>query len=282
MADFKENFLQKCLSCGFVFCGPVPTQEELVEHYKGYTRNDDISPITIKRYHKLLDGFEKYRKHNRIIDVGCGNGHFLKVALSRGWEVYGTEFTDEAILECTRKNINMKKGALNQDDYEAGFFDIITSFEVLEHINNPLEEIKKFKSILRTGGLIYLTTPNFNSLSRYYLRQKWTVIEYPEHLSYYTAKTLRLLFEKSGFQMKKIEATGISVGRINEAKETALKEDSTPHTFRTDDELIRKKIEDNSLLKFAVYSANTILSTFKVGDSLKGYFIKNESKKGSE
>ncbi len=280
LPEYKRVFLQQCDNCGFVFCAPIPTPEVLEAHYIDYPRHDYISPLTIQRYHQLLDEFEPYRQSNRIIDVGCGNGHFLKTAGDRGWQVYGTEYTDDAIRECENKNIKMQKGPLEPSNYEPGLFDVVTSFEVIEHINNPIDEMKKFYRILRPKGLVYLTTPNFNSLSRYYLKDKWTVIEYPEHLSYYTAQTLKRLFTKTGFKTKKVDATGISIGRIKEAKmESVLPDEpgSAQHTvraFRTDDEKFITQAQNNPFLKFAVKSVNRALSLAKAGDTLKGYFIK--------
>jgi 2-polyprenyl-3-methyl-5-hydroxy-6-metoxy-1,4-benzoquinol methylase len=68
----------------------------------------------------------------------------LEVAKRKGWEVYGTEYTDEAVAICAAKGINMIKGKLNPAHYAAESFDIITSFEVIEHINNPNEELSNF------------------------------------------------------------------------------------------------------------------------------------------
>ena len=98
-------------------------------------------------------------------------------------------YTDIEI--CRKKGISMHKGVLNTENYEEESFDIITSFEVIEHINNPIPELKNFYKLLRKGGLVYLTTPNFNSLLRYRLKSEYNVICYPEHLSYYTPKTLK-------------------------------------------------------------------------------------------
>jgi SAM-dependent methyltransferase len=72
-----------------------------------------VSPLTIDSYNKLLDGMEKYRKLNTLIDVGCGKGWFLLEARKRGWDVYGTEFSDEAIRICIAAGIEMTKGDLN-------------------------------------------------------------------------------------------------------------------------------------------------------------------------
>lgn len=271
MINYEKHHLIKCQSCRFVFCEPIPTAIELEKHYENYGRNDYLSPLTIKRYNELLDKFEKFKKNGKILDVGCGIGYFLDVAKKRGWEVYGTEYTDEAINICKNKGINMKEGKLNPGNYNLEEFDIITSFEVLEHINNPIEEISNFNQLLRKGGLVYLTTPNFNSFSRYYLKSNYNVITYPEHLSYYTPKTLKYLFKKLKFKVLKIETTGVSVTRIKTSKGLS---NQAFISEKSDDEVLRNKIEKNFILKVFKTIVNFILSLLGKGNSLKGWFIK--------
>ncbi|HEX8429505.1 class I SAM-dependent methyltransferase [Hymenobacter sp.] len=283
LPEFNKAQLVQCKACDFVFCGPVPTPEELSIHYSWYPRNDDISPITIKRYNELLDGFEKYRKTGKILDVGCGNGHFLVVAKQRGWEVYGTEFSEEAVAIGIAKGINMLEGQLDVANYQPESFDVITSFEVLEHINNPIDEVNKFKALLRPRGLLYLTTPNFNSVLRYYLKEKWSVIEYPEHLTYYTASTLKKLMAGNGFAVERIYTTGISIGRLKAA--SAANKPSADNQsvgaapaapapgFRQVDEQLRS-LEGNPLADVAKVTVNWLLNISRKGDALKGYFVK--------
>ena len=155
LKNYQKAFLKKCKKCGFIFSGEIPTNDDLIEHYKGYGRNDYLSPITIKRYNELLDLFEKYRITNNLIDVGCGIGYFAEEAKKRGWNVYGTEYTMEAINICKKKGIIMNEGILNPINYNFKFD--ITSFEVVEHINNPKEEINNYNQILRKGGLFCTT-----------------------------------------------------------------------------------------------------------------------------
>jgi 2-polyprenyl-3-methyl-5-hydroxy-6-metoxy-1,4-benzoquinol methylase len=272
MKNYEKHHLVKCLSCKFVFCEPIPTELELEKHYENYGRNDYLSPLTIKRYHEILDSFEPYRKTNKLIDVGCGIGYFLEEAKKRGWEVYGTEFTDEAIEICSKKGIKMNKGVLTPNNYTSQEFDVITSFEVIEHINNPQEELAHFYKILRKGGLVYCTTPNFNSLLRYRLKEKYNVLCYPEHLSYYTPKTLKHVFEKEGFRTKSIKATGLSLTRLKTSKSTSNQELISK---TSDDEIIRNRFENNVILKILKKSINWFLTVFGVGDALKGTFIKD-------
>lgn len=269
---YEQHYLVKCKSCKFVFCEPIPSTEELEEHYKSYGRNDYLSPITIKRYHEILDSFEPYRKTNKLIDVGCGVGYFLEAAKERGWEVYGTEFTDKAIHICSGKGIKMKKGILDSKNYMPEEFDIITSFEVIEHINNPIHELNSFHKLLRKGGLVYVTTPNFNSILRYRLKSAYSNICYPEHLSYYTPKTLKKVFTHTGFKTIKIESTGISISRLKQSKGIGNQKIISPSS---DDEKIRNQIENKRHLQLLKKIMNIILTVSGKGDALKGWFIKN-------
>ena len=250
-----------------LFFQKIPSKQELIDHYDGYGRNDYLSPITIIRYNELLDKFEKFKKTKKILDVGCGIGYFLEIASKRGWEVYGTEYTKDAINICKSKGINIQEGKLNPQNYLVEEFDVITSFEVLEHINNPIEEISNFYKILRKGGLVYLTTPNFNSVSRFYLKSDYNIITYPEHLSYYTTRTLKKLFRKINFKIHNLETTGISITRIKTSKGVSKQPFISEFS---DDERIRRQIEKKPLLKITKKKIiNSMLTLFGIGNSLK-------------
>lgn len=273
LKNYQKYYLVKCSSCNFVFTKRIPTNEELVEEYsRAYTRNDYISPITIKRYDEIFNYLNKFRVNNNILDVGAGNGHFLQAAKRHGWKTYGTEFEKRAVEICASKGIVMHQGKLNNANYKPEMFDIITSFEVLEHINNPIEEIKNFNALLRKRGLVYVTTPNFNSISHALLKEKWTVFNYPEHLSYYTPSTLQKLFESVGFKKKLIKTTGIGITRLKDS--AGIKTDNNS-LFST--EVIRNKTEGKSIGALAKKGINFMLTATKKGDKIKAEFIKNKT-----
>jgi len=285
LKGYEAKHLVRCQACGFVFCGLIPTQEELLTYYQRYTREDGISALTIARYHERLDEFEAYRRHNRLLDVGCGNGDFLQVARQRGWEVYGTEFTDEALAVCTAKGLNMQQGPLNPAYYAPGYFDVITSFEVIEHINTPAGEAGHMAALLRPGGLAYVTTPNFNCLARRLLGRHWGVIMYPEHLGYFTATTLRQLFEARGFRTGRVLATGISPARIRYDAGAWFPQPAGPPPtaaelyappFRREDEQLRQQAQARPAVRRAIATANWLLTQTRLGDALKAYFIREE------
>jgi 2-polyprenyl-3-methyl-5-hydroxy-6-metoxy-1,4-benzoquinol methylase len=271
LRGYEKNHLSKCSNCGFVFCKKIPTQEELEKYYENYGSEHYLSPITISRYEELLDLFEKYRKNNTILDVGCGSGYFLEVAKKRGWQVYGTEFSDHQIKRCEEKGILMKQGEINADMFEREHFDIITSFEVLEHTNNPQQQIQQINKLLRQGGGLYLTTPNFNALYRFRLKGKYNVINYPEHLSYFTKKTLHRLFKSNGFKKLLLVSHGISVSRIK----TSFGNKQDYISPVSDDEKIRAAFEKNKFKKMIKRLLNSLFNLFGVGDKLKAMYIKS-------
>jgi len=276
LTRYSDNFLVKCKNCGLVFCEKIPTKQELDDYYKVYAYDSNYySPITKQRYIELLESFEKYRKTNKILDVGCGNGFFLETAKEKGWEVYGTEYSAKAVEVLNKKNIKTFYGVLNTKHFEKEMFDVITSFEVIEHINNPLEELEKFTFLLRKNGVLYITTPNFNSISRYLLKEKWNIIKYPEHLTYYNAKTLDNLLKLNGFKKIYIKTTGFSLSRLKQSKSGDSEKNNKSNVQQNIDENLRQKIEKNKFLSLSVNIINSILNLLKKGDTIKALYIKN-------
>ena len=279
LAGYEAAMLVKCRNCLFVFTKRIPEDKELSEYYSYYPIHSTVSEITRKRYRELLENFEKYRKTNNIIDVGCGDGFFLEEAKKKGWNVYGTEYGLHYINICEEKGIQMKGGMLSPLNYEAESFDVITSFEVIEHINYPMVELKNFNSILRNNGIVYITTPNFNSISRRMFKDKWNVIGYPEHLSYYTPQSIDYLLKKSGFKKINIRTTGISIDRAKKAmsqkNNQEVMQQKASLVYKTDQSM-RENIESSSTLKMAKNITNGMLTLCQLGDTIKATYKKRE------
>lgn len=269
--DFSNHHLVKCTQCAFVYSVFIPSEKELTEYYTGYPVKSHRSPITTKRYNELLDRFEEFRLTGKILDIGCGTGYFLDEAQKRGWKVFGTEYSPESITNCRNRGISIHEGALDPSNYEREQFDVITSFEVIEHINDPLDEIEKIAQVLRKGGLFYVTTPNFNSLTKNLVGGTWNIVNYPEHLSYYTPKTMNRLLCSRGFKKKWVQTTGISISRFKSSAKMGMQENVDP---KNDDEILRSKMETNPLLKFAKWGINGLLNLLGKGDALKAAYVK--------
>jgi SAM-dependent methyltransferase len=256
-----------------VFCAREPDEQELESCYGDYPVHADLNPLTRSRYHDLLDRFEPYRKTGRILDVGAGSGYFLDTAMGRGWEVHGTEYDPAVVEACRQRGMNMNQGSLDPSCYPPGSFDVITSFEVLEHLVNPQDELDHFGRLLRAGGVLYLTTPNFSAATRLIAGGKWHVVNYPEHLNYYTPSTLTRALRRAGFKDFTISTTGISVMRLRNSFSTGVPQANVdPHN---DDQRLRKTIEQSVLLRGLKGLTNKALTILGVGDSMKLFAVRS-------
>lgn len=127
--------------------------------------------------------------------------------------------------------------------------------------------------VIRDGGLLYVTTPNFASASRRVLGAAWNVIEYPEHLGYFTASTLTRWLRSAGFAPLSVTATGISPDKVREGiRHKSSGADRPVRVAARQDERVRESIERSAALRAAKRAANAALGVLRAGDTLKGRF----------
>jgi 2-polyprenyl-3-methyl-5-hydroxy-6-metoxy-1,4-benzoquinol methylase len=276
MKGYEKYFLVKSQPAGFVFSAKIPTEKELEDNYSGYSPMKYFSPVTKTRYKELLNGFQQYNTNNRLHDLGCGSCLFLSVAKEENWDITGNEVSDAAVSKCKECGIEIKNGDFDSNWFESESIDVVTAFEVLEHLADPVDELKKIHRVLRKGGLFCFTTPNFNAIERYLLKSNYNILSFPDHLAYYTPKTVDFLMTKNGFRKVKLQTTGFSVTRIKTSLQMkeGKKVDEPMVSKNTADEKIRATLQNNSLGLAAKAIANAGLNMLGVGNSLKGWYIK--------
>jgi 2-polyprenyl-3-methyl-5-hydroxy-6-metoxy-1,4-benzoquinol methylase len=206
---------------------------------------------------------------NRILDIGCGLGFFLEVAQELNWKTYGTEYTETAVEKCSQKGITMYKGDLTEIEFGELTFDVITCIEVIEHIQDLKSFMIGIKKILRPGGILYLTTPNILSLNSRILKENWNVLCYPEHLSYFSKKSLNKLLVSNSFEKLFLVSDGVSPERLLTSFRKKTVDHSTPENK---DEKFRVQLEKNSFLKTVKRIVNGFLNISNLGESLKSLY----------
>jgi len=172
-----------------------------------------------------LNKLQKIKRYGKLLDVGCAFGFFLEKARARGYETMGVEVSKEASQYAVEKlglkviNAPFDKAAALPLDY----FDIITLWHVIEHLDNPFETLVLLKKYLKKDGILVIEVPNeFNSLFMRLRRIKFTkrepVTPPPKHLYWFTPKTLASIVTKSGYHILKIETEELANTRFWEKR----------------------------------------------------------------
>ncbi len=208
--------IYQCFECGVIF------PEILVnsEYYSRYYPNDYYSSetksgfvnrmlllfskivIRLKEFEILkYPGFKGFDKI-RILDIGCGAGDFLVNLNSARFEKYGVEINPQGYKKCWERKLNIYAAELKDAQFKSDFFDVITMWHVLEHLDNPVDVLLEARKILKSTGILLISTPNTGSLGYTYGRKNWFHLDSPRHLILYDCKNISLLLERAGFKAK--------------------------------------------------------------------------------
>jgi len=200
----KDSFRYvRCVDCGLVYITPRLTEAEIAYIYDLGFESKSIQrpePIDFSSYGSFFKQISPYRKNNTILDVGCFRGYLLMAAKERSWRVFGTEISKRAAQSASNSGLNVHLGSLPDAHYSENYFDVISLFDVVEHLSDPMRYFREIRRILRPGGLVYLETPNFDSLLRFLFGQNWCVF-FPWHLYFFTKNTIEHMIIKAGLQL---------------------------------------------------------------------------------
>ena len=195
-----------CRICKFIHIIPVPSDQELNSFYDNEfyqkTKSNYISKNEKEMdywdlvFDEKLVTIEKLisSKSKRILDIGSGPGFFLRRAKRRGWNVIGVEPSPLASNYANKQNIpTIQKFFQEVAPNEIGKFDAIHTFDVLEHVNNPIAVIEKAYSLLKKNGVIVVEVPNdFNPLQK--LAQKTLKKKGVVGYTFFLVKKIQVIF----------------------------------------------------------------------------------------
>jgi 2-polyprenyl-3-methyl-5-hydroxy-6-metoxy-1,4-benzoquinol methylase len=197
----------RCNHCGFVFMNPQPSLKELITFYpdslhesKRKSRLRFLKELYEKiRLRQVLHEAKNHPKN--ILDIGCSNGFFLELAKSKGLKIYGTEFGKNQI-NYLKKNLTKNIYASERELIGNVKFDIITAFDVIEHLQEPEEFIKNCSKLLKEDGLLVVMTMVLDSWSYKTFKGKVSWLS-DQHLFYFTRGNFKKLLERNGLEVYK-------------------------------------------------------------------------------
>ena len=167
------------------------------DEYYGASVSASVSAAAFSLFRLLRkQRVNKYKKTGRILDVGCGDGSFLSLMRKSGWDVAGVETSESGIKRCEREKINIS----GDIDFPEEYFDFITLWHSLEHIENPLETLKKLHGVLSKQGILLISVPNIECMEYVLFKRFWFHLDLPRHLYHFSPETLKKLIKKAGFK----------------------------------------------------------------------------------
>lgn len=203
----EQYMLYHCRRCELEWFEPlkmVPTfyDQEGCEIYKKFHLG------VTKRLSEAQQMFFKYMplKQGKLLDVGCGDGFFLQEAQKAGFQVYGIDIDSKSIEVCRRIRGLKNTFILPPEKFacvcksEGLYFDVITSFEVLEHQDRPREFLESIKGMLRPGGYLIGSVPDRDAVLARLIYQCFSSIDYPpNHFLRFSKKALKNTLLMVGF-----------------------------------------------------------------------------------
>ncbi|MFH1999670.1 MAG: class I SAM-dependent methyltransferase [Planctomycetota bacterium] len=214
----KDPFkVVKCKNCSFVYVTPRLASNSIIDLYgSAYWNSDRAMDYGYTDYladsHLYLNTFklrslviESYKqKPGKVLDVGCAAGFFLKVMQDKGWEAHGIEVS-ETVAEHGRTQLgleNLRTGSINTlEEMPRDYFDVITFWDVIEHLEDPGAALKAAYPLLKEDGVLIVETQNVESAYAYLLGSSWQHYKHEEHLYHFSPITLRMLLSRAGFHI---------------------------------------------------------------------------------
>lgn len=201
----REEFLVvECAECGLWFTNPRPTVDAIGGYYPAeYLPHS--RPARADRELRgwyPLDWLTSSASRPRLLDFGCGAGHFLSAMRRRGWEVAGVDHSSAAIDLIRAQGIPAFEGTLPREDLAPRSFDLATMWHALEHLHDPITILRETGKLLAPGGRLVLAVPNAAGWQSQWFGTHWFGLELPRHLTHFTAKSLTKTLNAAGFEIK--------------------------------------------------------------------------------
>jgi 2-polyprenyl-3-methyl-5-hydroxy-6-metoxy-1,4-benzoquinol methylase len=166
--------------------------------YKNYASARELKAATAR---PRLETIKTLTQGRRLLDVGCAAGFFLEVAAEQGFDVRGVEFSTVAIslarpdmrerIVCGDVNALLRQ--------EAAKFDVVTAFDIIEHVQDPAKFLSEIREILVPGGILALSTPDTGHFLRHVMGSRWPMLQPMQHTVLFSRSGLRTLLESCGY-----------------------------------------------------------------------------------
>ena len=202
----------QCRRCGLTYANPRQDGAQILETYVAvqdplYVEEREGRVLTFEHHLRPLERLTGPPGGRMLLDVGAYTGVFVEIAARHGWDAWGVEPSRWAVAEARKRGLNVLQGTLDTAELPAGAFDVVTMWDVIEHLTDPLETLRQAHRLLRPGGLLVVHTIDIGSPFARLMGRRWPWLM-EMHLYYFDRRTLRQMLEKAGFSVSDIRAQG--------------------------------------------------------------------------
>jgi 2-polyprenyl-3-methyl-5-hydroxy-6-metoxy-1,4-benzoquinol methylase len=208
----------RCRHCKLAYTNPRPTPESIARFYPPDYRPHRPPPAG--RQHRPPSQFWNWvfgrpcterrgalpgSQPGRLLDFGCGSGGYLRRMADLGWRVTGLDMAEHVVRTVRDKlACDAVVGTLPHPELAPASFDVVTMWQSLEHVHQPLAILREALRALVPGGTAVIAVPNFAGNSAHWFGSHWFGLDLPRHLTHFTPTTLTDMLRTAGFRVKSV------------------------------------------------------------------------------
>ena len=218
--------VRPCGACGSGVSAPPASPEEMASFYpSGYGPYELPRNPLLRLVSRAIRAWQRRRAlrghplgpaialpAGRAVDVGCGRGDLAAALVGRGWAVTGVEPSPAACAVARARGVDAREGTLGDVPLEPAAYDLAVFQHSLEHVPDPIADLRSVAAALRPGGIVSITVPNFGSWQSRRFGSRWFHLDLPRHRVHFTDTGLRRALAAAGFEPIRVETSTSSIG----------------------------------------------------------------------
>ncbi|MCP9787669.1 methyltransferase domain-containing protein [Cyanobium sp. Maggiore-St4-Cus] len=193
-----------CPQCDHIFLLNPLAPEKLISFYTNYPTSSlewhqNESDFYRRIYQRGIKLFSPHCSGSRLLDIGCSSGYFLSIAAQEGLDAFGIEPNAQEARYAVTNGIKVIGSTIDDLSPDEQGFDVISLWDVLEHIREPVSYVANLRNLLSNKGLVFVQVPTSDSLAARILRDDCNMFDGIEHLTLFSSRSLDIAFDKAGF-----------------------------------------------------------------------------------
>lgn len=200
-----HHTIVQCRQCGLVYTNPRLDLHNMLDSYEAvedalYLEERDGRVLTFEHHLRPLERLTGKPNGRLLLDVGCYIGVFVEIAAKHGWDAWGVDPSRWAVEQARARGLQVVQGTLETGSLPVSDFDMVTLWDVIEHVPNPRATLEHAWRLLKPGGLVVVHTIDIDSLFARSMGARWPWLM-EMHITYFSRRTLRAMLQRCGFEV---------------------------------------------------------------------------------